>query len=68
MAEIYLKDPERRHSYKRPSKSTIGLPALTSSLGYEIILLPKFGSKERADFSSLALTLTPIVQLRSSIA
>ncbi|NUQ30492.1 MAG: AAA family ATPase [Acidobacteriaceae bacterium] len=48
--EIYETDPERRHSFDDAVAEYDRLLKTYPILGYEVILLPKIGIRERADF------------------
>jgi len=48
--EIYRADKERRHSFDAAAIEYRRLLADYPSLGYEIVVLPKIGVAERADF------------------
>lgn len=48
--EIFATDPERRHSLGEAISEYERLVAALSTLGYEIILLPKVSVAERTDF------------------
>jgi len=48
--EIFVKDPERRHGFDDAALEHDHLVAVYSSLGYEVVMLPKTGTSERADF------------------
>ena len=48
--EIYRTDQERRHSLETAVAEYVRLQAAYTSLGYEILILPKLGVAERADF------------------
>ena len=58
--EIYVTDAERRHSFDAASAEYERLTAVYPALGYQIVLLPKTGIAERADFviSTLSSTTT----------
>jgi predicted ATPase len=53
--EIYAIDAERRHGLKAAIVEYDRLLTVYSSLGYEVIVLPKVGVSERADFMLHAL-------------
>ena len=57
--EIYVTDPERRHSLDAAIAEYERLLEVYPSLGYQVIILPKLGVPERADFvlSELAAPL-----------
>lgn len=48
--EIYVTDPERRHGLDQAIAEYHRLLVVYPSLGYEVIVLPKVGVAERADF------------------
>ena len=48
--EIYQGDTERRHSLDESVAEFKRLEQVYPALGYEVIMLPKVGVKERADF------------------
>jgi len=48
--EIYAKDPERRHRFDEAVLEHERLIEVYPLLGYEVVLLPKIGPAERADF------------------
>jgi len=48
--EIFATDPERRHSFDFAEAEYSRLLETYNSLGYEVVLLPKVGVKQRADF------------------
>jgi predicted ATPase len=48
--EIYLKDAERRHGQDTALAEYSRLLEAYPALGYEVIILPKVGVAERADF------------------
>jgi len=49
-SEIYVKDAERRHDQDAALAEYFRLLEAYPSLGYEVIILPKVGVAERADF------------------
>jgi predicted ATPase len=53
--EIYVIDPERRHVFSAALAEYSRLLEAYPSLGYEVIVLPKAGVSERADFVLSAL-------------
>ena len=54
--QIYVNDPERRHDFAAAEAEAERLADAYTALGYQIVMLPKTGVRERADFvlSSLA--------------
>ncbi|WP_434713378.1 AAA family ATPase [Rhizobium sp. YTUHZ045] len=48
--EIYTTDPERRHGFEEAVAEYDRLAAIYPTLGYDIVILPKIGVAERADF------------------
>ena len=48
--EIYETDPERRHGLDMALVEYSRLLETYPSLGYEVLILPKVGVSERADF------------------
>jgi predicted ATPase len=48
--EIFVTDPERRHSFDAAIDEYDHLVSVYPSLGYEVITLPKVSVSERADF------------------
>jgi predicted ATPase len=48
--EIYVTDPERRHSFDAAVAEYERLLDVYPSLGYEVTVLPKVSVPERADF------------------
>jgi len=48
--EIYETDPERRHGLDMALAEYSRLLETYPSLGYEVLILPKVGVSERADF------------------
>jgi len=48
--EIYVTDPERRHSLDAAIAEYCRLLDVYPSLGYEVAILPKVSVPERADF------------------
>jgi predicted ATPase len=48
--EIYQTDPERRHGFSTALAEYSRLIGTYPTLGYEILILPKVGVSERADF------------------
>jgi predicted ATPase len=48
--EIYVTDPERRHSLEAAVAEYRRLLDVYPSLGYEVTILPKVSVPERADF------------------
>jgi predicted ATPase len=48
--EIYVTDPERRHGLEAALPEFERLERELPALGYEVILLPKIGVADRADF------------------
>src|SRR6516165_9526396 len=48
--EIYVTDPERRHGFDQAIAEYHRLLVVYPSLGYEVIVLPKVGVADRADF------------------
>ena len=48
--EIYVTDPERRHGFDQAIAEYLRLLVVYPSLGYEVIVLPKVGVADRADF------------------
>jgi predicted ATPase len=48
--EIYVTDPERRHGLDAAIAEYERLLEVYPSLGYQVIILPKLGVRERADF------------------
>jgi predicted ATPase len=48
--EIYVTDPERRHSFGVAVAEYQRLLEVYPSLGYEVMILPKVSIPERADF------------------
>jgi predicted ATPase len=48
--EIYVKDPERRHGFDGAVAEYERLVEVYPSLGYEVVVLPKAETAERADF------------------
>ena len=56
--EIYVMDAERRHSFDAAAAEYERLIAVYPALGYQIVLLPKTGIVERADFVISALSAT----------
>lgn len=57
--EIYIADPERRHSYELAVAEFDRLVVAYTSLGYDLSLLPKVGVQARADFISAVLDGSP---------
>ncbi len=53
--EIYGTDPERRHGFEAALAEYSRLMEIYPSLGYEVLVLPKVGVVERADFVVAAL-------------
>lgn len=53
--EIFQMDAERRHGFDSAEAEYLRLLETYKSLGYEVLLLPKVGVKERADFVLQAL-------------
>jgi predicted ATPase len=53
--EIYATDPERRHDFDAALAEYDRLSRVYPALGYEVIVLPKVGVSERADFVLRAL-------------
>jgi len=53
--EIYIKDSERRHGFDDAVAEFERLIEVYPSLGYEVVMLPKVGTVERADFIMRAL-------------
>ncbi|HEX2552168.1 MAG TPA: AAA family ATPase [Microvirga sp.] len=53
--EIYAGDPERRHGFDAAAAEYARLLEAYPSLGYEVVVLPKVGVAERADFVLNAL-------------
>lgn len=53
--EIYASDSDRRHSFDVARSEYERLVPAYASLGYEVIILPKVGISERADFILRAL-------------
>jgi predicted ATPase len=54
--EIYVTDPERRHGFEAALAEYARLLAVYPSLGYELLVLPKIGVAERADYVVRALS------------
>jgi len=54
--EIYVTDPERRHGIGTALAEYSRLLEAYASLGYEVLVVPKVGVVERADFILNALT------------
>ena len=48
--EIYVNDPERRHSFDAAVEEYARLLDAYPSLGYDVVVLPKAGVSERAGF------------------
>jgi predicted ATPase len=48
--EIYVNDPERRHGFDDAVLEHDRLVGVYPFLGYEVVMLPKTGTPERADF------------------
>jgi len=48
--EIYVTDPERRHSFEDSLSEHLRLEKALHFLGYEVISLPKVSASARADF------------------
>lgn len=48
--EIYVNDDERRHELNDAIAEYLRLLGVYSSLGYEVIVVPKLGVEERAEF------------------
>jgi predicted ATPase len=48
--EIYVEDPERRHGFDDAVAEYERLVEVYPSLGYDIVMLPKAETAERADF------------------
>jgi predicted ATPase len=48
--EIHVTDPERRHGFDAALAEYLRLLKAYPSLGYEVLVLPKVGVAERADF------------------
>jgi predicted ATPase len=57
--EIYQTDPERRHGMEEAVAEYARLLEVYPSLGYEVLVLPKAGVAERADFVLNALAECP---------
>jgi predicted ATPase len=57
--EIYVVDPERRHGLDAALAEYSHLLEVYPSLGYEVVVLPKVGVLERADFVEDALKALP---------
>ncbi|MGB8363831.1 MAG: AAA family ATPase [Rhizomicrobium sp.] len=55
--EIFVNDPERRHNFDDAVAEYERLIEAYPSLGYEVVLLPKTETTERADFVMRALTM-----------
>jgi predicted ATPase len=53
--EIFVTDPERRHGLDAAVAEYARLLETYASLGYEVLVLPKVGVAERADFILTAL-------------
>jgi predicted ATPase len=53
--EIFVNDPERRHSMESAIDEYFRLLEVYPSLGYEVAVLPKVAVEERADFILRAL-------------
>lgn len=53
--EIYITDPERRHGFDAALAEYSRLSEAYPSLGYEVLVLPKVGVADRADFVLTAL-------------
>jgi predicted ATPase len=53
--EIYINDSERRHGFDDAVAEFERLIEVYPSLGYEVVMLPKVGTVERADFIMHAL-------------
>jgi predicted ATPase len=53
--EIYVNDPERRHSLEAAEAEYVRLLEVYPALGYKISVLPKVGVSERADLIERAL-------------
>jgi len=63
--EIYETDPERRHGLDVALAEYSRLLETYLSLGYEVLILPKVGVSERADFILNTLEATPPTEERS---
>ena len=48
--ELYKNDAERKHNYQNALKEYEELMIKYKSFGYQVVLVPKIGVKERADF------------------
>jgi predicted ATPase len=48
--EIYVVDPERRHEFDAALVEYARLIESYPALGYDVVVLPKVGVRERADF------------------
>jgi predicted ATPase len=48
--EIYVNDPERRHGFDAALEEYARLLEAYPALGYNVVVLPKMGVSERADF------------------
>ena len=57
--EIYVNDPERRHSIEAAEAEYARLLEVYPALGYRVSLLPKVGLSERAHFIERALGEPP---------
>ena len=57
--EIYVTDHERRHDFKEARREHARLEQVYPALGYDVVMLPKSGIAERADFVLRALALEP---------
>ncbi len=55
--EIYVNDPDRRHSFDSALAGYVRDLAVYQSLGYEVVFVPKIGVEERADFVLDALAV-----------
>jgi len=53
--EIYVNDPDRRHGIEAAEAEYSRLVAAYLALGYRLVVLPKVGVGERADFIERAL-------------
>jgi predicted ATPase len=58
--EIYVTDPERQHGLDTAMIEYQHLLSVYPDLGYEVIILPKVGVPERADFVLRALAASAI--------
>jgi predicted ATPase len=57
--EIFVRDPERRHSFQAGVAEYERLARELPRLGYEVLMLPRLSISERADFVLGALELRP---------